>query len=70
MKLLECPVNGIRPMSEFTYGGEYRNMPNPDTCSDSEWAAYVHYRNGAPGLKKNGGITPPAVPGLSLNVTR
>ena len=51
MKLLQCPINGIRPLSEFTYGGEYRDMPDPDTCTDKEWAAYVHYRNGAPGLK-------------------
>ena len=52
MKLLKCPVNGVRPLSEFTYGGEWRDMPDPDICMDNEWAAYVHYRNGAPGLKK------------------
>jgi sarcosine oxidase subunit delta len=52
MKLLECPINGVRPLSEFTYGGEYRDMPNPDTCTDKVWAAYVHNRSGAPGLKK------------------
>ena len=52
MKLLKCPVNGVRPLSEFTYGGEWRDMPDPDKCTDNEWAAYVHYRNGAPGLKK------------------
>ena len=52
MKLLKCPVNGVRPLSEFTYGGEWRDMPDPDKCTDKEWAAYVHYRNGAPGLKK------------------
>lgn len=52
MKLLKCPLNGLRPLSEFTYGGEYRDMPDPDTCSDQQWAAYVHYRNGAPGVKK------------------
>lgn len=52
MKLLACPVNGIRPISEFVFGGEYRMMPDTDTCSDYEWAAYVHYRDGAPSVKK------------------
>ena len=27
MKLLPCPINGLRPISEFVYGGEYREMP-------------------------------------------
>lgn len=52
MKLLQCPVNGIRPLSEFSYGGEFRTMPDPDSCTDQQWAAYVHYRRGAPGYKK------------------
>lgn len=51
MKLLTCPINGIRPISEFVFGGEYRVMPNPDTCSDAVWAAYIYNRSGAPGLK-------------------
>ncbi|GGU78061.1 sarcosine oxidase subunit delta [Pseudomonas laurentiana] len=41
MKVMICPLNGPRNISEFTYGGEFKPMPNPDTCSDSEWAAYV-----------------------------
>jgi sarcosine oxidase, subunit delta len=52
MKLLNCPVNGVRPIAEFVYGGEYREMPNPDTSDDKTWASYVHYRDNAPGLKK------------------
>jgi sarcosine oxidase, subunit delta len=52
MKLLTCPINGTRPLSEFIFGGEYRVAPNQTTCSDAEWAAYVHNRQGAPGLKK------------------
>jgi sarcosine oxidase subunit delta len=52
MKLLKCPVNGVRPLSEFVFGGEWRDMPDPNTCSDREWASYVYHRNGAPGLKK------------------
>lgn len=52
MKLLRCPVNGLRPVSEFQYAGEIRPMPDPDTCSDAEWTDYVFNRNGAPGIKK------------------
>ncbi len=52
MKLLKCPINGTRPLSEFIFGGEWRDMPNPDTSSDLEWASYVHYRDNAPGIKK------------------
>ena len=50
MKLLTCPVNGMRPISEFVCWGEVRPEP-PDTCSDEEWADYVFNRNGAPGTK-------------------
>jgi sarcosine oxidase subunit delta len=45
-------MNGSRPISEFVFFGEFRDMPDPDTCSDQEWAAYVYNRNGEPGLKK------------------
>ncbi len=51
MKILTCPINGARPISEFTYGGEYRAMPVPQTASDAVWADYVFNRNGAPGVK-------------------
>jgi sarcosine oxidase subunit delta len=52
MKLLTCPMNGSRPLSEFIFGGEIRNAPDQNTCTDAEWAAYVHNRHGAPGDKK------------------
>ena len=51
MKLLVCPLNGPRPILEFAYGGEVRRSPDPDTCSDAEWSAYVFNRSGSPGLK-------------------
>lgn len=51
MKLLECPVNGARPVSEFAYGGEVRAMPDPATCTDVEWADHVFSRSGIPGVK-------------------
>ena len=51
MKLLVCPLNGARPVSEFAYGGEVRIAPDPDTCSDVEWSEYVFNRSGSPGIK-------------------
>lgn len=51
MKILTCPINGPRPITEFTYGGEYRPMPDPHTASDAAWADYVFNRNGGPGMK-------------------
>jgi sarcosine oxidase subunit delta len=52
MKLLTCPVNGPRPVSEFAYGGEVRPMPDPDTCTDDAWSDYVFNRSGVAGLKR------------------
>jgi sarcosine oxidase, subunit delta len=52
MKLLTCPINGSRPVDEFAFGGELRDMPDPQSCTDTEWGDYVFHRNGAPGLKQ------------------
>lgn len=52
MKQMRCPLNGVRPVSEFAYGGEVRAMPDPDTCSDDDWTAYVFNRSGIPAVKR------------------
>jgi sarcosine oxidase, subunit delta len=52
MKLMPCPINGSRPISEFVYGGELRPSPDPQTVDDLAWAEYVFNRNGAAGIKK------------------
>ncbi len=52
MKLLNCPINGPRPVSEFSYGGEHRDMPDPAVASDVQWAEYVFNRHSVPGVKK------------------
>jgi sarcosine oxidase subunit delta len=52
MKLIPCPLNGLRPADEFICAGEVRAMPDPATCSDADWARYVFHRSGAPGVKK------------------
>jgi sarcosine oxidase, subunit delta len=51
MKVMTCPINGPRAISEFAYGGELRPMPDPATTSDTAWAAYVFNRSGVPGVK-------------------
>ena len=38
MKIMPCPLNGPRNISEFTYGGELKAMPDSATCTDAEWA--------------------------------
>lgn len=52
MKILTCPINGPRPIQEFQFGGEVRESPDPATCTDAEWAAYVFDRAGEPGIKR------------------
>lgn len=52
MKLLDCPINGPRPVGEFVYGGPVRPMPAPEQSSDARWADYVFNRNGAAGIKQ------------------
>lgn len=51
MKLLHCPVNGVRPIQEFAFGGEVRPMPDPAQASDDQWGDYVFNRNGEPGVR-------------------
>ena len=50
MKLMLCPLNGWRGVDEFAYGGEFTEMPDPDTCDDQEWSAYVFMRENQRGL--------------------
>lgn len=50
MKIMNCPLNGPRNISEFIHGGELKPMPNPTTCSDREWADYVFYSDNTAGI--------------------
>ncbi|MDV2995571.1 MAG: Sarcosine oxidase subunit delta [Chroococcidiopsis sp. SAG 2025] len=52
MKMMTCPINGTRPISEFIYGGEVRSMPDPQTVDDQTWAEYVFNRTSVPGIKQ------------------
>ena len=49
MKIMPCPLNGPRNISEFVCGGEVEEMPEPGSSEDREWAEYVfkhHNRRG------------------------
>ena len=50
MKILTCPLNGPRNIAEFTYGGEYREPPDPDAASDREWAEHVFFHDNGEGV--------------------
>jgi sarcosine oxidase, subunit delta len=41
MKLLRCPLNGERNISEFICGGVVRTAPDPSAASDAEWADHL-----------------------------
>ena len=50
MKIMPCPLNGPRNIQEFMYGGEVILPPDPDTCSDHEWADYLFMRDNPAGV--------------------
>jgi sarcosine oxidase subunit delta len=41
MKILTCPINGPRNITEFVWGGEVRALPDAATVSDREWTDYL-----------------------------
>jgi len=43
MKIMTCPLNGPRNISEFIYGGQVKAMPDNQNVSDVDWAHYVFY---------------------------
>lgn len=49
MKILKCPLNGPRNISEFVWGGEVKPMPNPATATDAEWTAYLFLEDNTAG---------------------
>jgi sarcosine oxidase, subunit delta len=41
MKIMHCPLNGPRNISEFTTMGPVGEMPDPRQTGDDEWAQYI-----------------------------
>ena len=50
MKIMNCPLNGPRNISEFICFGEVTDMPNPNKVSDEEWADYIWMSNNTAGV--------------------
>ncbi len=50
MKIMTCPLNGARNISEFTCFGEVSDMPAPNEVSDEIWAEYIWFANNTDGL--------------------
>ncbi len=50
MKLLRCPLNGERNISEFVCGGEVRRSPDPSAASDAQWADHLFLQDNIAGL--------------------
>ncbi|MBM3517635.1 MAG: sarcosine oxidase subunit delta [Alphaproteobacteria bacterium] len=50
MKLMHCPLNGPRNISEFVCHGEVVAPPDHARCTDAEWAAYVFLHDNQAGV--------------------
>ncbi len=50
MKILTCPLNGPRNISEFTYGGEFHHMPDPKNSTARKWAEHVFFHANEAGI--------------------
>jgi sarcosine oxidase, subunit delta len=48
MKLIPCPLNGLRNATEFACLGEVRQPPSGD--ADNTWASYVWNRRNEAGV--------------------
>lgn len=50
MKLLRCPLNGLRNISEFRHGGEVMPHPDASECTDAQWADFVFMAENPAGM--------------------
>jgi sarcosine oxidase subunit delta len=50
MKIMPCPLNGPRNISEFACFGEVVWMPEPNQASDADWANYIWMSNNTAGV--------------------
>ncbi len=50
MKIMDCPLNGPRNISEFICGGEVREMPDPEKSHSNAWIDYLFMENNKAGL--------------------
>ncbi len=50
MKLMPCPLNGLRNISEFICFGAVTEMPEPSVCSDREWTEFNWFSDNTVGV--------------------
>lgn len=50
MKIMNCPLNGPRNISEFICFGEVSEMPDPNAVDDETWAKYIWFSNNTAGV--------------------
>ena len=50
MKIMTCPLNGPRAISEFVCFGEVSTMPEPSRTSDEDWADFIWMSNNTAGV--------------------
>jgi sarcosine oxidase subunit delta len=50
MKIMPCPLNGPRNISEFACFGEVVEMPEPAGTRDEDWADYIWTSNNTAGV--------------------
>ena len=50
MKIMTCPLNGPRSISEFVCFGEVAVMPEPNRTGDDDWADFVWMSNNTLGI--------------------
>lgn len=49
MKIMTCPLNGPRNISEFVWGGDVKPAPDATACTDGEWAEYLFLEDNTAG---------------------
>lgn len=50
MKVMHCPLNGPRNISEFICFGEVSKMPHPNHVSDDKWADFIWMSSNTAGV--------------------
>lgn len=50
MKIMPCPLNGARNISEFICFGEVTERPDPGALDDPAWAAHIWFANNRAGV--------------------
>ena len=50
MKVMPCPFNGDRNITEFAYFGPVTKRPDPDAAGDEEWTNYLFHSPNPAGL--------------------